>query len=284
MKNRLHKWKKSKQILTAFTGKSAPELDKIMTTLAKNKSPDLKLSNVNIIEACKEIIFSYNNGKPLFDFIVYVINADTGCIEITRLIQSVHDDKASVEEIEENIRNTLALATALGIPVYPNTMEDDTFLKHYHRLMIIKGFTVPNDKGERLKVRLTRFPAGVVDTFNFVKVLNLQETFEPADIDLIKDIVLKEFEKYKHAQLILDTLTIAISELEALLRSSKRNESKLQKCLLRYPILFGTDYVSLLPKHKLGSEFEMDYALEKINGLYDLVEIESSNLPIFTKN
>jgi hypothetical protein len=39
----------------------------------------------------------------------------------------------------------------------------------------------------------------------------------------------------------------------------------------------------VIPKHRLGSEFEMDYALERTSGLIDLVEIEASNHALFTK-
>jgi len=53
--------------------------------------------------------------------------------------------------------------------------------------------------------------------------------------------------------------------------------------LTEYPILFGTDYARLVAKPKLGSEYELDYALQKYSGEYDLVEIESSSLPLYTK-
>ena len=39
-----------------------------------------------------------------------------------------------------------------------------------------------------------------------------------------------------------------------------------------------------IPKHKLGSEFELDYALERTSGQVDLVEIEASNLKLFTQS
>ena len=45
--------------------------------------------------------------------------------------------------------------------------------------------------------------------------------------------------------------------------------------------MLGLDYLNVLPKYQLGSEYQVDYALEKYSGLIDLMEIESSNLPLF---
>jgi hypothetical protein len=39
----------------------------------------------------------------------------------------------------------------------------------------------------------------------------------------------------------------------------------------------------VLPKHRLGSEYEMDYALERLDGVVDLLEIEASTHRLFTQ-
>jgi len=44
----------------------------------------------------------------------------------------------------------------------------------------------------------------------------------------------------------------------------------------------GLDYSKIVPKHKLGNEYEMDYALIKYSGEIDIVEIEASNLNLYT--
>lgn len=49
------------------------------------------------------------------------------------------------------------------------------------------------------------------------------------------------------------------------------------------PILFGLDYTKIIPKHRLGAEYEMDYALVRVSGLVDLIEIEASSIPIFNR-
>ena len=48
-------------------------------------------------------------------------------------------------------------------------------------------------------------------------------------------------------------------------------------------ILFGSDYVRTIARHRLGPEYEMDYAIERLPGIYDLAEIESSSLPLFKR-
>ena len=89
--------------------------------------------------------------------------------------------------------------------------------------------------------------------------------------------------KLGNAQRTLNYLEIAISSLEQALNTKERNENQLQRILTENPILFGIEYSRIIPKHKLGAEYEIDYALEKYSGLKDIVEIESSSLKLFTK-
>ena len=81
----------------------------------------------------------------------------------------------------------------------------------------------------------------------------------------------------------LAALRAAIAELDAQLALPDRDESALQRILTRNPALFGAEYRRVLPKHTLGSEYEMDYALERVSGLVDLVEIEPSTLRLYTQ-
>ncbi|WP_157824192.1 Shedu anti-phage system protein SduA domain-containing protein [Planococcus sp. MB-3u-03] len=67
------------------------------------------------------------------------------------------------------------------------------------------------------------------------------------------------------------------------LNNISRNENRLQEILTTYPILFGTEYIEVLDKHRFGSEYEADYVLKRYNGLYDVVEIEASTLNVYTK-
>jgi hypothetical protein len=100
---------------------------------------------------------------------------------------------------------------------------------------------------------------------------------------LIRRALLAELQKREEAGRVLAALRLAIAELEGLLNDRERNENDLQRCLTHNPILFGTDYRRVIPKHRLGDEYEMDYALERVSGLVDLVEIEASTHLLFTQ-
>ena len=40
----------------------------------------------------------------------------------------------------------------------------------------------------------------------------------------------------------------------------------------------------VIPKYRLGGDYEMDFALEQPSGLVDLVEIEPSTFPLYTRS
>ena len=147
---------------------------------------------------------------------------------------------------------------------------------------MIDGFSI-DDKGKKSKYMLTRSPGEGIESYEYFEKLNLNEPLQPAELTLVRNAVLKEIKRRDHATRILALLRLAITDLKKLLNAKKRNESALQKCLTRNPILFGTEYTKIIPKHCLGAEFEMDYALERVSGIVDLVEIESSTLTLFTK-
>lgn len=69
----------------------------------------------------------------------------------------------------------------------------------------------------------------------------------------------------------------------AALSDEVRDEAALQRCLTQYPVLFGLQYRAVVPKYRLGKDFEMDYALEQLGGFVDCVELEPSNLRLYTR-
>jgi len=73
------------------------------------------------------------------------------------------------------------------------------------------------------------------------------------------------------------------SELASVLRGGDVNEAVLQTCLSRHPLLFGADYREVRSKHRLGAEYELDYALIRQNGSVDLVEIERTSAPLYNR-
>ena len=80
----------------------------------------------------------------------------------------------------------------------------------------------------------------------------------------------------------LENFEKIIKEFEILL-SSVVKEEKLQEFLTLHPLLFGMEYKEIKPKHSLGVEFIMDYALRTYNDAYHLIEIEKSTDVLYTK-
>lgn len=168
---------------------------------------------------------------------------------------------------------------AHDIPVYPNTKALEPVLINYYRKIYNNDIIFPEDNN---KYRFT-------DMF----LLNNQTSLELrmpnrvlsyGETQLLKDIIQDKIKRYDRAHLLLSNLNEAIQKLENILEQEVRNENDIQKCISEYPILFGTEYVEVMPKHKLGSEYETDYVLKRNNGLYDVIELEASTHKLYTKD
>jgi hypothetical protein len=177
----------------------------------------------------------------------------------------------------------LALAVIHEVPVYPNTEELMSELASYHEEMLAVGFKMKDESGKDVYLHFTKLPGTSVGTLDHLEAIKATELQSPAEIELIRRALLAELQKREEAGRVLAALRLAIAELEGLLNDRERNENDLQRCLTHNPILFGTDYRRVIPKHRLGDEYEMDYALERVSGLVDLVEIEASTHLLFTQ-
>lgn len=236
----------------------------------------------DIVSACKELIYDVRDGETVFHAIVYTFNVRRAEIEVGPLLEILVNGETQ-EEKEDQIRSTLAYAFFAEVPVYPNSEELAEDLARYYRDLMVRGFTAPNEKGERVRLRPTKSPGRKIETIEFLRSLRIGEPRQPAEFALIRRAVEDELERLSTADRVMASLTIAIDELTKGLSARGRNESKLQQCLTKHPILFGLEYRQVLPKHKLGGEYEMDYALERVSGLVDLMEIEPSNFSLFNK-
>ncbi len=287
LKTRMQKWEKAKYVLSFLVGDNRERLNQIsnMQVEASNEGYDGKasMSNFGILGACKELIFNIKDGKPVFHALMYVIDTDYITIKLKHILDISFSSEESEDKTEDEIRNTLALAAAQDVPVYPNTPELGQKLEKYHRSMLVKGFTAPDGEGNLIRLKLTQSIADQIEDPNILNKLDITEHYSPADLALIKSVVTKELLKLQNAQLLLASLEFAIQALDGLLSAEERNENTIQRCLTDNPILFGTDYARIVAKPKLGSEYQPDYALQKYSGEYDLVEIESSALPLYTK-
>jgi hypothetical protein len=74
-----------------------------------------------------------------------------------------------------------------------------------------------------------------------------------------------------------------IAEFEKLVFARNTLEPRLQKFLEQNYWIWGFEYTEAIPKQQLGEKYEIDFLLKRIDGIWEIVEIERSSLPLFTK-
>lgn len=230
---------------------------------------------LSLLRECREIVLDKDGGQYCLHLILSCIDTFTFDITIQdTLLMSGFDD---IEEIKLH----LAMAMVEDVPVYGNTAELHAELEQIQKDIIENGVTFEID-GKKQRAKITKydsidFTGGVACLRGFMRSSHIP----PGEIRILDEKVSANLSKYINAAHFLEMIDSAVTKFESLLDSDKRNESTLQSYIVANPILFGTEYKRILPKHQLGSEYEMDYALERFDGIYDLVEIESSSLPLY---
>jgi hypothetical protein len=186
---------------------------------------------------------------------------------------------------DTDFKRMMALAIFDEVPIYPENAEAAKELERLYRELIEDGFTAKDESGEERKLHFAK-PVTLAFAEKEAKVGEFIYTtsVHPADIILSRARQADREQRLAEAERIIGSLQAAITDLEATLSDDQRVENEIQRCLTRYPILFGLQYRRVIPKHKLGKEYEMDYALEKVSGLVDIVEIEASNHQLFTRS
>jgi hypothetical protein len=293
--SRLDKYEKGTTIDIPFTSEEDgfSEADNRLSNLItqtqksfKEQNPDIELeswmSQSGVLKASKELIFGKSDKGYVFHIIGWSINVRQGRLALQHgldlLVDS--DDK---EECDQEIKNTLAIAYIEDIPVYPNTEELAPILAGYYRELMINGFTAPDGEGDRIKLKLTQSPGQKIGTIEYFNSKDYTQTTHPAELVLMRNAVREELLRLGGANKMLGLLEYAINELEGILNTQQRNENSIQKCITENPILLGLEYKEVIPKHKLGAEYEVDYALARYSGFIDFMELESSVLPLFNK-
>lgn len=240
------------------------------------------LSQEHIMRAARELIYTHEDGRPTFHVVGYTINVRRGQLQLGAHLKILTSGE-SREEIAQEVRDTLAHAHIYEVPVVPDTDALVDELAGHYRDLMLRGFTAPDGKGGRQRLKLVRAPGDRVGSLEHLRELTLTEPLHPAEIALIRRTVQDEIARFSEAQALVGALDVAIASLTVALEADSRNESALQRCLTENPVLFGLEYREVLPKHRLGSEFEMDYALKRFSGLVDILEIEASTLPLFNR-
>ena len=283
-RNRLSKWQKDEKYPLWFISPLDSDFEKFYQEkrqFQQSKEKDQPRSDYDLMKMTRELIFDIENGSPVLHFICPLLDTTDFDLKYVHLMNSAFD--GTEEENEKNIISTIALAVILEVPIYPNNKNVEKELSYYYQKFLKNGFTAPDEEGN--DVKLVPVNSKKLDDFKIDKLskIDLTKFWSATDLLLLREVIKEEFLKLNNAHRTLSTLEFAIEDLEKLLEIKVRNENSLQKCLTENPILLGLEYSRIIPKHKLGGEFEVDYALEKFNGLIDLMEIESSILSIFTK-
>jgi hypothetical protein len=73
-----------------------------------------------------------------------------------------------------------------------------------------------------------------------------------------------------------------IAEFETLVQAGNTLEPQLQKFLEENYWMWGFEYTEAIPKKQLGEKYEIDFLLRRIDGIWEIVEIERSSLRLFT--
>jgi len=187
------------------------------------------------------------------------------------------------EEIDEHVVSTLARASMQSVPVYPNTEECEPILAQYYEELVINGFLADNNDGTKVRLINTDSPKEKIRDIKYLLNRDVSIDINPTELAIIKKVAKETFSKLSQAEKVLLNLSQGINEFSEILNDTERNEREIQNCLKNNPILFGLEYLRVLPEHRLGSEYIIDYGLEKYSGNFDVVEIESSNLPLYNK-
>lgn len=280
--SRLERWSKPHRILTmlSLVDESDEASDPLHELLARRQTEAAgdqdhpALTTWSIVQSSREAIYREgSDGQPIVTFIQFSLNLESGYIELSKSWETVDLDP-------DELKGLLADAHTLDVPVYANTPADEPGLMAAYESLVEDGVDVPNEDGETVRMVMTS-----TNTGRRVKLdaLSAVHPIPPAQVALIRSALEEERSQYLSADKLLKTLRAGIDRLGEELSRQDRNESNLQRILTNYPLLFGLEYVRVLPKHRLGSEYEMDYALERLDGVIDLLEIEASTHRVFTK-
>jgi hypothetical protein len=222
----------------------------------------------------KEIIYFHEeSGKPSFSYVIFGI--DFGSAEL-----AVHEAFSSVEPDREEILEAIGAAYAFNVPIVPNTQELTSELRAWEREFFIYGFKSGSGSSRLMP---SQYVDVDIDSLKALDGLGSVQPIHPSEVRVLLETVRNELSILEGARRAMDSLREGIDELSVLLRRSDCSEHELQRCLTRHPILFGPEYIQVVPKFRLGGDFEMDFALQRGSGLIDLVEIEAARHPLFNK-
>jgi len=271
--SRLEKWQSLNWHTSFFAlGELPTKLSELIDALPNRPDAGIEEAVSGVFKMAKEIIFDITvHDKITLTPLAWVIDSHTFDYVLTTLFEGIFDT-------DEDVKPRLALALADEVPVVPNTDEVAPRLEAIYADLLTSGFTTQSEGTSRRYVLTER---ARFDPESGIK--SDRPVIQPAEVALLLKRLRDEQEQNAEIKAVLARLTAAMTELQELLNATERNEHDLQRCLTKYPIFFGPDYRRVIPKHRLGSDYEMDYALELIDGSVDVMEIEASTHPLYKR-
>jgi len=225
---------------------------------------------------CREVILHVTETGYEFDLIGFSLDALSGCLVLGK-------DWRMLEVDAEKAKETIASCMALSVPLYPEDDAAASALESLVQSLYDDGFRKEAEDGKETRIKFKGARGVTYDSDSGTWDIRPTESVFPADALIAAARSNIDADEVKEARTVLRRLRQGISELGRLLETDTRNEHDLQRCLTSHPVLFGLEYKRIIPKYELGSDYELDYALERTSGLVDLVEIEASTLPPYTQ-
>lgn len=226
----------------------------------------------SFVRSARELILSVEDDGIHINFVCFTIDGSTGALSI----QSTLDMRGFDDD--DDVGVTLVRAILEDVPIYPEDQRAAARLAQIYQTLYDDGFSVMHE-GRKARFKFKTHAAfqaesGTVDT---------SASLQPADFYIRAEQERQTLTELVEAERVLSMLRSAIEELTVELNREVRDENALQRILTSKPVLFGLQYRRIVPKHRLGGEYEMDYAAQTLTGLTDIIEIEASTHKLFTK-
>ncbi|MFJ6168396.1 Shedu anti-phage system protein SduA domain-containing protein [Micromonospora orduensis] len=256
---------------------------KVPIILAENLTPLSELVDTEFDEvmlwffkAAREAVFGITDeGKFYLAPIGWVVTAETDDV-----LQELRPLARFVTASENLIKGWVFQTMLIEVPITSDNQEAARKLSEIYKELRLNGASMELPDGSSIHASVDPGLSEDVarGSHSFRAVI---QPFEL--VDTLEELEAERLSTHQ-AKSAIRKVDKAISELSTLLERTDRNEHDLQRCLTSNPILFGPSYRRLIPKHRLGGEYEVDYALELIDGSVDVMEIEASTHSLYTKS
>jgi Domain of unknown function (DUF4263) len=277
---RLDRWKEERRLRPPMLVKGGASGDQVRA-LAKARWEALPQEDQmlvsQLLRGAREIIFELRDAEPILTFVGWAFDPESFEFVLGASWELFGFDDA------EDVKFYLSLALIEDVQVFPNSSDDEVSLAEYYRSLIQEGVVRRDASGGDVRIALTRYGGELGKAGDVLEGLSRREALSPGEMRVLQVALEQRSAEHAEAAKVLAGLRAGIKELGELLTREKVVEAELQSCLTRNPLLFGTHYREVKPKHCLGNQYEMDYALVRLAGFVDLVEIERSSDSVYNQ-